>query len=171
MKFLDVGFIVYIYIYIGFKKQSNGKKKKKVFLPLKSLTSPRGKNTCAICVSSFRLVQIFKWFVLDLLFRRITSQDIVFLFLEAFTVYIHQYSKQQTPLPCLKTLDMLGNCQQPVHLLGVSQHLHKQQTCENLRSIGHRICKRILKEKTPLLHYFVCSQMHNKRFQLNCCIT
>ena len=73
MKFLDVGFIVYIDIYIGFKKQSNGKKKKKVFLPLKSLTSPREKNTCPICVSSFRLVQIFKWFVLDLLFRRITS--------------------------------------------------------------------------------------------------
>ena len=26
-------------------------------------------------------------------------------------------------------------------------------------SIGHRYCKRIMKEKTPLLHYFLCIQM------------
>ena len=32
-------------------------------------------------------------------------------------------------------------------------------------SIGHRICKRIMKEKTPMLHYFVCFQMHHKRLQ------
>ena len=29
-------------------------------------------------------------------------------------------------------------------------------------SIGHRSCKGILKDKTALMHYFVCLQMHNK---------
>ena len=36
----------------------------------------------------------------------------------------------------------------------------KNQTCENLGSIGHQSCKRIMKEKTQSWHNFVCFQMH-----------
>ena len=62
----------------------------------------------------------------------------------------------------LKTLDTIGNCQRPVFSLGVSQHINafiKLQTCENLSSIGRRICKTIMKEKTPLSHEVVCFHM------------
>ena len=30
----------------------------------------------------------------------------------------------------------------------------KQQTCEYLDSVGHRICKKIMKEKTPIIKGF-----------------
>ena len=52
-----------------------------------------------------------------------------------------------------------GNCQRPVFSLGVSQHMHKITNLWKFDSIGHRSCKRIMKEKTPLLHKFVCFQM------------
>ena len=51
----------------------------------------------------------------------------------------------------LKALDTLGKCQRPFDV-SVSQHMHKQkQLCENLDSIGHQSCKRILKEKKNTL--------------------
>ena len=48
---------------------------------------------------------------------------------------------------CLKTLNTIGNGQRLVFSLAVSQHIHKEQTCENLSSIGRRSCKIIMKEK------------------------
>ena len=58
---------------------------------------------------------------------------------------------------CLKAVDTIGNCQRPVFSLGVFQHLCiKQQTCENLYSIGCRSCEIIMKEKTLLSHEGVC---------------
>ena len=40
----------------------------------------------------------------------------------------------------------------------------KYQTCENLRSIGHRSWEKMMKEKTPLLDEFVCFQIGIKEF-------
>ena len=40
--------------------------------------------------------------------------------------------------------------------------MHSVRTCENLDSIGHRSCKRIINEKTLLLHKFVCFHMAKK---------
>ena len=59
----------------------------------------------------------------------------------------------------LKTLDTIGNCQRPVFSLGVSQHMHKITTCENLSLIGRWSCEITTKEKTPLSHEDVCFQM------------
>ena len=52
----------------------------------------------------------------------------------------------------LKTVDTIDNCQRQVFSHGVSQHMHKKNQSENLRSIGRRSCKIIIKEKTPLSH-------------------
>ena len=61
----------------------------------------------------------------------------------------------------------LWYCQRPVFSLGVSQHMHKVTNLWKFsRPFGHRSCKRIMKEKAPLLHNFVCFQMSNKRVQL-----
>ena len=59
----------------------------------------------------------------------------------------------------LKTLDTIGNCQRLVFSLGVSQHIHKITNLWKFELIGHRSCKIIMKEKTPLSHEVVCVQM------------
>ena len=59
----------------------------------------------------------------------------------------------------LKALDTIGKCQRPVFSFGVSSHMHKKQTCENLNTIGGRSCEIIMKEKTPLSHGVVCFQL------------
>ena len=63
----------------------------------------------------------------------------------------------------LTALDTFGNFQRPVFSLCISQHhMHTITNLGKFGSFGHWICKRIMKEKTPLLHYFECFQMHNK---------
>ena len=62
-------------------------------------------------------------------------------------------------IDCYRQWTPLGNCQRPVFSLGVSQHMHKIQTCENLKSICRRSCEIIMEEKTPLSHEVVCFQM------------
>ena len=57
----------------------------------------------------------------------------------------------------LKTVDTIGKCQRLVLLLGVSQHLHKKQTCENLSSIGRQSCEIIMKEKENHCHTKLCA--------------
>ena len=42
----------------------------------------------------------------------------------------------------------------------------QKQPCKHLGSIGHRIFMRVMKEKTPLLQYFLCFQMHSKSLEL-----
>ena len=59
----------------------------------------------------------------------------------------------------LKALDTFGNCQRPVFLLGIPQHMHK---IKQSGLIGHRSCKRIMKQKSPLLHKCVRFVMHNE---------
>ena len=59
----------------------------------------------------------------------------------------------------LKDMDTIGKCQRPVFTLGVSPHMHKKQTCENMSSIGRQSYEIIMKEKTPLKHEVVCFQM------------
>ena len=44
--------------------------------------------------------------------------------------------------------------------------MHKITNLWKFDSIGHRSCKRIMKEKTPLLHKFVCFQMPIKGFRV-----
>ena len=56
----------------------------------------------------------------------------------------------------LKAVDTIGSCQRLAFTVGVSQHIHKTKTCENLSSIGHRTCKIIMKEQTLLSHEVVC---------------
>ena len=55
---------------------------------------------------------------------------------------------------CKKALDTFGNFQRPVFALGVSQNtsLHIKTISENLRSIGHRSCKKIM-EPFPTMFY------------------
>ena len=43
----------------------------------------------------------------------------------------------------------INNCQRPVFSLGVSQHMHKITSCENLSSIGRQSFEIIIKEKKP----------------------
>ena len=46
--------------------------------------------------------------------------------------------KQNSPImESLKALDNFVSCQRPVFSLGVSQHMHEQQICENFDSTGH----------------------------------
>ena len=59
----------------------------------------------------------------------------------------------------LEALNTFGNCQRPVFSLGVSQHMHNKQICDNLDPVGHLSCKRIMKKKTHLLHKCVWFQM------------
>ena len=61
----------------------------------------------------------------------------------------------------IKPLDMLGNCQRPVFSLGVSQHMHTKQACENLSSIWSSNNN---EEKTHLLYKFVCFEVEIKAF-------
>ena len=65
-----------------------------------------------------------------------------------------------------KTLDTLGNCRRPVFSLGVSQHMHKKQTCKNLSSICRWSCEIVMKKKTPLSHHG-----HTKLFDFRCLIS
>ena len=63
----------------------------------------------------------------------------------------------------LKGTDTFGNCQRPVFSLGVSQHKYK-----NLWKFGLNWSsnfEKIIKEKTPLLHKFVCFQMPEQDFR------
>ena len=48
-------------------------------------------------------------------------------------------------------MDTFGNCQRLVFSIDVSQRIGLlSQTCENLGSIGHQSCKRIMNKKHPL---------------------
>ena len=55
----------------------------------------------------------------------------------------------------LKAVDTIGNWQRLAFTVGVSQHICiKQQTCENLSSIGHQTCQSceiIMKEENTLV--------------------
>ena len=63
----------------------------------------------------------------------------------------------------LKALYTFGNCQRPVFSLCVSHHKHKITSLWKLESICYRSCKKMIKEKTPLLYEFVCFQLGKKR--------
>ena len=64
----------------------------------------------------------------------------------------------------LKALDTIGNCQSPVFSLGVSHHMHKINTCENLGSIGHRKLQDINEGKKHPFYTNLCAfRCLNKR--------
>ena len=46
--------------------------------------------------------------------------------------------------------------------VGAYPNICTQKICENCDSICHQSCKRKMKDKTPLLHKFVCFQMHER---------
>ena len=66
----------------------------------------------------------------------------------------------------LKALDTFGFRQRPVFSLCVSQQMHKNN--KPVKIWAQLIIKvaRQNERKTPLLHKFVCIQMHNKRLGL-----
>ena len=66
----------------------------------------------------------------------------------------YEYANHLVCITCvLKTVDTIGNCQNPVFSLGVSQHMHK------VTNLGRQTCEIITKEITPLSHEIVCSLM------------
>ena len=75
------------------------------------------------------------------------------------SIYIAPKSVSKDAQCALKTQDTIGNCQRPVFLLGVIQHMHKIKTCENLSPLVVEDARKIMKEETPLTHEVVCFQM------------
>ena len=59
----------------------------------------------------------------------------------------------------LKAVYTFGKYLRSVYSHGESQHMHKitHRVRDKLGSIGHRSCKRIMKEKTPMLHIELCA--------------
>ena len=87
----------------------------------------------------------------------------------SWAVFKDWIKRPQTLTHCfiLKALDTFGNCQRPVFLLGVPQHMHK---ITNLRKIWLNWSLNLQgnneRRKKHLLHYFVCFQIVIKRLQL-----
>ena len=78
---------------------------------------------------------------------------IIFFFFSTIksTILIKNIEYKMRQFKGLKGRYTFGNCQRPVFSLGVSHQNHKIKACENLGSIGHPSCEKMMKEKKTVV--------------------